>query len=505
MLPDDEYNRALIDNVHPPGWINPEPAEKYNLVVIGAGTAGLISAAIAASLGARVALIERHLMGGDCLNVGCVPSKGVIRASRVWAQVKNAKIFGVDVPEGTQYDFGAVMSRMRKLRSRISHADSAHRYQKMGVDIFIGEGRFNGSDCVEVGGKDLLFSKAVICTGARAAAPDIPGLKEAGFLTNETVFSLTELPPRMAVIGAGPIGCELTQSFARFGSHVCIFEKTDHILPHEDADAASLVQERMKQDGVCFVLESNITQIEKRGNEKVIHFETKGEKKTLVVDEILVGVGRTPNVEGLGLERAGVDFDTRNGVKVNERLQTQNPRIYAAGDICSRFKFTHTADALAQIVIQNALFPHPFGLGYASTKSLIIPWCTFTEPEIAHVGLYAADAKEKGIEVDTFTFHLNEVDRAILDGEEDGFARVHLQKGTDKIVGATVVATHAGDLISELTLAMQAGVGLGSIGKTIHPYPTQAEVIKRVANAWRKESFTEGKKNILRKWFSWTR
>ncbi|MFQ5580431.1 MAG: mercuric reductase [Nitrospiria bacterium] len=505
MLPDDEYNRVLVNNVHPPDWINPEPAGKYNLVVVGAGTAGLISAAIAASLGARVALIERHLMGGDCLNVGCVPSKGIIRASRVWSQVRNAKAFGVEVPGGTQYDFGTAMARMRKLRSGISHVDSAHRYQKMGVDVFIGEGRFTGSDCVEVGGKDLLFSKAVICTGARAAAPGIPGLKEAGFLSNETVFSLTELPPRMAVIGAGPIGCELTQSFARFGSHVCIFEQADHILPREDADAASIVQEQMKKDGVSFVFESNIIRIEKRGNEKVLHYEVDGEKKKLTVDEILVGAGRAPNVEGLGLERAGVEFDLRTGVKVNERLQTANPRVYAAGDICSPFKFTHTADALAQIVIQNALFPHPFGLGYASTESLIIPWSTFTEPEVAHVGLYEKEAIEKEIEVDTFTFPLNEVDRAILDGEAEGFARVHIRKGTDKIVGATVVAAHAGDLISELTLAMQAGIGLGTIGKTIHPYPTQAEVIKRVANAWRKESFTEGKKNILRKWFSWTR
>lgn len=505
MLPDDEYNRVLINNVHPPGWINPEPGEKYNLVVVGAGTAGLISAAIAAGLGARVALIERHLMGGDCLNVGCVPSKGVIRASRVWSQVRNANAFGVEAPDDIKYDFAAAMARMRKLRSRISHADSAHRYQKMGVDVFIGEGRFTGPDRIEVGSKHLTFSKAVICTGARAAAPDIPGLGEAGFLTNETVFSLTALPPRMAVIGAGPIGCELTQAFARFGSHVCIFEKRDHILPREDADAACVVQERMKQDGVCFVFESKVTRIEKRGNEKVIHHEINGEKKTLVVDEILVGVGRAPNVEGLGLEYAGVEYDTRNGVKVNELLQTANRRVYAAGDICFPFKFTHTADALAQIVIQNALFPHPFGLGYASTESLIIPWCTFTEPEIAHVGLYEADATAKRIEVESFTFHLNEVDRAILDGEEEGFARVHLRKGTDKILGATVVGAHAGEMISELTLAMRAGIGLGTIGKTIHPYPTQAEVIKRVANAWRKEGFTEGKKELLRKWFTWAR
>ncbi|MFQ5779848.1 MAG: mercuric reductase, partial [Nitrospiria bacterium] len=451
------------------------------------------------------ALIERHLMGGDCLNVGCVPSKGVIRASRVWAQVRRSGEFGVEVPEGVKYDFAAVMARMRKLRSRISHLDSAHRYRKMGVDVFIGEGRFTGSDSCEVGGKRLTFSKAVICTGARAAALPIPGLKEAGYLTNETVFSLTSLPQRMAVIGAGSIGCELSQAFTRLGSHVCIFEMTEHILPREDPDAAQLVEERMKKEGVCFVLESKVTHVERRGNEKVVCHEINGEKKELVVDEILVGVGRAPNVEGLGLEGAGVEYDLTDGVKVNTLLQTANPRIYAAGDVCFPFKFTHTADALAQIVIQNALFPHPFGLGQASTESLIMPWCTYTEPEIAHVGLYEADAKAAGIDVETFTFHLNEVDRAILDGEEEGFARVHLRKGTDKILGATIVAAHAGEMISELTLAMKARAGLGTIGKTIHPYPTQSEVVKKVANAWRKGSLTKGKKNILRKWFAWAR
>jgi len=223
-----------------------------------------------------------------------------------------------------------------------------------------------------------------------------------------------------------------------------------------------------------------------------------------VVEEILVGIGRAPNVEGLGLETVGVEYD-KSGVKVNDRLQTTNPRIYAAGDICSRYKFTHAADAMAQIVIQNALFPHPLGLGYAGTDSLIIPWCTYTQPEIAHVGMYEADAKAKGLEVETHTYQLDEVDRAILDGEDDGFARVHVQKGTDKILGATIVAAHAGEMISEFTVLMRGGLGLKTLVGTIHPYPTQTEVIKKVANAWRKAHFTEGQKNVLRKWFAWTR
>ena len=505
MLPMDQFNQQLVNNVHPPQWVNPEPTGRYNIVVIGAGTAGLVTAAVSAAIGAKVALIERHLMGGDCLNVGCVPSKGVIRASRAWAEVSQASEFGLQIPEGIKRDFGAAMARMRKLRARISHTDSAKRFKELGVDVFIGEGRFTSADTVAVGGKTLQFSKAAICTGARAAAPPIQGLEEAGYLTNETIFSLTELPPRLAVIGAGPIGCEMAQSFSRFGSQVCLFERTTHILPREDADAAEIVQGRMAKDGVCFVFDSHVTRVETRGKEKIICYDMNGGQQELVVDEILVGIGRAPNVEHLGLETVGVDFDTRSGVKVNNKLQTTNSKIYAAGDICFPFKFTHTADAMAQIVIQNALFPHPFGLGYASTDSLIIPWCTYTEPEIAHVGLYEQDAISKGLNVDTFTFKLDEVDRAILDGEDDGFARVHVKKGTDTIVGATIVAANAGDMISEFTLAMKAGVGLSTITGTIHPYPTQAEVIKKVANAWRKTTFTEGKKNLLSKLFHWTR
>jgi pyruvate/2-oxoglutarate dehydrogenase complex dihydrolipoamide dehydrogenase (E3) component len=373
------------------------------------------------------------------------------------------------------------------------------------VDVFIGEGCFRDSGTIEVDGKTLKYSKAVICTGARAAAPPIPGLQEAGFLTNESIFSLTELPARMAVIGAGPIGCELAQAFARFGSQVHLFDALHGILPKEDQDAAEIVRKSMHRDGVQLLCCGKELTVRKTGGRKQLTVASHGQHYDITVDEILVGVGRAPNVEGLGLEQAGVEYDTKVGVKVNGRLQTTNPRIYAAGDICFPFQFTHTADTLAQIVIQNALFPHPLGLGCASTDYLIIPWCTFTEPEIAHVGMYEADAKAKGIEVETFTFKLDEVDRAILDGEEEGFARVHVEKGSDQILGATIVAAHAGDMISELTLAMKAGIGLKTISTTIHPYPTQAELIKKMANAWRKSTFTEGKKTILSKIFSWMR
>ena len=508
MLPDDEHNQRLVANVHPSDWVNPEPSGRYNIVVIGAGTAGLITAVIAASLGAKVALIEKHLMGGDCLNVGCVPSKGVIRAARAWADLRRAEEFGIRIPPGVKYDFSAAMARMRKLRARISHNDSARRYTKLGVDIYIGNGRFTGGTTIQVegpaGNRTLQFVKAAICTGARALAPPISGLHEAGYLTNETVFSLTELPPRLGVIGAGPIGCELAQSFARFGSQVYLIEAMHGIMPNEDRDAAQIVEQQLVKEGVQLLCCGKDLKVSKVAGGKRLTVDSHGQQYDVVVDKILVGVGRTPNVEGLGLDAVGVVFD-KNGVKVNGRLQTSNPRIFAAGDVCSRYKFTHAADAMAQIVIQNALFPHPFGVGYASVDSLIMPWCTFTEPEVAHVGMYEKDAKEKGIEVETYTFKLDEVDRAILDGEDDGFARVHIQKGSDKILGATIVAAHAGEMISEFSVLMKAGLGAKTIAGTIHPYPTQAEVNKKVVNLWRKAHFTQTTRNRLIKLFAWLR
>src|SRR5207244_4117289 len=360
----------------------------------------------------------------------------------------------------------------RKLRARISHTDSVHRYTKLGVDVFIGDARFSGPDTVVVegaaGDRTLRFAKAAICTGARASDPPTPGLQEAGYLTNETVFTLTELPPRLGVIGAGPIGSELAQAFARFGSQVYRIEAMHGIMPNADRDAAAIVHESMLRDGIKLLCCGKDLRVKKTDGGKRLTVDSHGQQYDVTVDEILVGVGRTPNTEGLGLETVGVEYD-KAGVKVNDRLQTTNARIYAAGDICSPFKFTHAADAMAQIVIQNALFPHPFGLAYADMDSLLMPWCTYTQPEIAHVGLYEADAKAKGWEVETFTYKLDEVDRAILDGEDEGFARIHVRKGTDKILGATIVGAHAGEMISEFTVLMKTGQGLKTLISTIHP------------------------------------
>lgn len=501
MRPFDEHNNKLVSNVHPADWINPEPADCYNMVVIGAGTAGLVTAAGAAGLGAKVALIERQFLGGDCLNVGCVPSKGIIRASRVAFDLRTASDFGVAAGGNVSVDFEKVMERMRRIRAGISVHDSVGRFSKeLGIDVFLGEGKFMGPDVIEVDGKRLRFKKAALCTGARAAAPDISGIEETGYLTNETVFSLTELPRRLAVIGGGPIGCELAQTFARLGSKVFLILRGGRVLPREDSDAAEIISRAFVRDGVELHVKTNILSAVKKGKEKIITLSKDDKGNDLIVDEILAGVGRVPNVEGLGLENAGIQYDPFNGVQVDERLRTTNSRVYAAGDICFPYKFTHTADAMARIVIANALFK-----GKQRTSALVIPWCTYTDPEVAHVGMYEKEATDKGMSVHTLTVQLTDVDRAQLDGETEGFARVLLRKGSDRILGATIVARHAGEMISELTLAMTAGLGLSAIGRTIHPYPTQAEAVRKLADAYNRTRLTPFIKKILTLWLTWQR
>jgi len=500
IAPDTLENRELLDNVHPGDWVNPQPAGRYNLVVIGAGTAGLVCAAGAAGLGARVALVERHLMGGDCLNYGCVPSKGIIRAARALFDARNGVQFGIRGGEGVDIDFGAAMERMRRLRSSLSRHDSARRFRdELGVDVFIGEGRFVARDRVAVMDRELLFKKAAICTGARASAPPVPGLAEAGYLTNESVFSLTELPPRLAVIGGGPVGCELAQAFSRFGSRVTLIQAAAQVLGREDPDAAAILHSALVRDGIVLLTGTKVLAVEQRGSERVLRLECDGTGQEVTVDAILVGAGRTPNVEWMGLEAAGVAYGPE-GVVVSDALQTSNPAIYAAGDCCFPLKFTHTADALARILIANALF-----MGRQKASALTIPWCTYTDPEIAHVGLYERDVREQGISFTTLTVPLAEVDRAVLDGETEGFARVHLRAGTDRIIGATIVARHAGEMINEFSLAISAGLGLGAIARNIHPYPTQAEAIKKLADSHNRTRLTPFVKRVLSGWLQWQR
>lgn len=494
LTPFDEHNKSLEANVHPPDWVNPSATKPYHLVVIGAGTAGLVTAAGAAGLGARVALIERELMGGDCLNVGCVPSKGVIRTARVAATVRDAEAFGVKNAANASVDFAEAMERMRRLRTKISPNDSAQRFSDLGIDVYFGQGAFADDDTVTVTRKDgstsdLKFKKAVIATGARASAPPIPGLDTVDYLTNENLFSLTELPKRFGIIGSGPIGSEMAQSFARFGSDVFLFERGDHILTREDPDAAAIVQKEFVKDGINLMLNSDQMTV-KPGEDGTICVTVvqNGKKVETIVDQLLVAVGRAPNIDGLNVDKVGVTH-SKAGIEVNDHMQTQNPRIFAAGDICSKYKFTHAADFQARIVIQNALFAvGPFGKKKAS--DLVIPWATYTSPEIAHVGLYEADAKTAGVEIDTYVQDFADVDRAILESLEEGFVKVHTRKGTDQIVGATIVAENAGDLISELTLAMTNKIGLGKIAGTIHPYPTQAEAIRKLGDQVNRTKLT---------------
>ncbi len=493
--PWDEYNKELVDNVRPPEWNDPQPADIYNMVVIGAGPAGLVAAAGAAGLGAKVALVERHLIGGDCLNVGCVPSKCVISSSRAASALAGAAATGISAGK-LEVDFAAVMKRMRRVRAGISENDAADRFRKLGVDVFIGAGKFTGRDTVEVNGKTLKFKKAVIATGARPAIIPVEGLEEAGYLTNETVFSLTELPPRLLVMGAGPIGCELAQAFQRLGSKVTVAARS-RLLSKDDPEASGIVFEQLKKDGADVRLNTKVIRVTAAPSGKEITLSTDGSESRIEVDEILVAAGRAPNVEGMGLEAAGVAYDTKRGVKVDATLRTDNRRIFAAGDVCLKYQFTHSADAAARIVIQNALFA-----GSKKVSSLTIPRCTYTHPEVAHVGPYDPPAES---ELDVYKVEMRDVDRALADGEPDGFVKIFTRKGKDEIVAATIVAAHAGEMISEVSLAISGRIGLGKLAGVIHPYPTQAEAIKRCADAYSRTRLTPTVAKLMKKWMAWQR
>jgi mercury(II) reductase len=487
------------ENVRPPRWRNPEPRARYHLVVVGGGPAGLVAAHAAAGLGANVAIVERHRLGGDCLNVGCVPSKTLIRTSRLYAEMQHAEHFGA-APVEVSVDFPAAMKRMRAIRAHISASDSARRLAEAGVDVFFGAARFDSRESLDVDGAQLRFKRALIATGARPEMPDIPGLAEADVLTNENVFDLEDLPRRLLVIGGGPLGCELAQAFARFGAATTIAQDKPLFLPKEERDAAQLLSQSLARDGVDVRLNTKTLRVRVERGEKIADLATDDVRTSVAVDAILTGTGRLPNVQGLDLERAGVAYDEKEGIRVDDFLRTSNARIYAAGDVCLEDKFTHVADATARIAVQNALF-----LGRKRLSALTIPWCTYTDPEIAHVGLYVIEAQERGIPVKTYTVPMHEVDRAIADGETTGFVKIHVREKTDRILGATIVARHAGDMINEITLAMVAGIGLGTLARVIHAYPTQAEAIKKAADAYSRSRLTPRAKKWLARWLALTK
>jgi len=500
VAPLDEHNIKLLNNVQPAAWNDPAPEQVYNLVVIGAGTGGLVAAAGSAGLFAKVAMIENNLMGGDCLNVGCVPSKALIKCAEVAHAAKTAEEFGVEIIGEVKVNFGKVMERMRKLRAGISHHDSAERFSReLGVDIFLGWGKFTSPNTVEVNGKSLRFKKAVIASGSQAAVPPIEGMQDVPYLTNTSIFNLTVLPRRMIAIGFGPIGLELAQCMCRFGSQVTVLGRSGKILPKEDEDAAEIVYQSMLRDGMDFMFNVKFVRVthdppaegQEYGTIK-LHIEHDGQAKVIEAEALLLGTGRKPNVEGMDLEVANVHYNTRQGIVVNDHLQTSNKNIYAVGDCCTKYQFTHVADFMARIVIRNALF-----FGRAKFSSLLIPWSTFTSPEVAHVGYYPHDLEEQGIQFTTYTKNFGDVDRAILEGETEGFVKIHCKKGSDTILGATIVGPSAGDMISEISVAMQNKVGLSSIATVIHPYPTKAEAIRQAGDLYNRTKLTPRVKGLF--------
>lgn len=499
LQPWDSHNQRLVGQVRPAGWANPTPAGRYNLVVLGGGTAGLVAAAGAVGLGAKVALVEKHFLGGDCLNTGCVPSKALLKASRAAHHVRIVHKHGIRNVAAASIDFGAVMERVRQLRADLSPHDSARRFSELGVEVFFGAGRFASADTLEVEGQTLAFATAVIATGARPAIPNIPGLSNAPYLTSENLFNLTELPRRLTILGAGPVGCEMAQAFARLGADVTLITRSHGILPREDRDGAERVRQALEEDGVRILCCATEVQVLTDSGRMRIHAMSHDKGHEFPADQLLVAVGRTPNTESLGLETAGIGVSDA-GIVVDDFLRTTNPRVYACGDVCSHFQFTHAADFMARTVLQNALF-----LGRQRMSSLLIPRCTYTAPEIAHIGLSETEASKSGIVLRTWEQPLRHNDRAVIDGETDGFVRIHTRPGTDQILGATIVSSHAGELIGEIAVAMRSKMGLRQLASVIHPYPTQGEAIRKIGDAYNRTRLTPTVKHWMQRWLAWRR
>jgi pyruvate/2-oxoglutarate dehydrogenase complex dihydrolipoamide dehydrogenase (E3) component len=488
--PDDDRLRR---EVHPADWRNPTPGGIYNLVAIGAGAAGLVSAIATGGLGGRAAIIERDLLGGDCLNVGCVPSKALIRAGRVAAEVRRAAAFGIRLPGEPVVDFPAVMQRVRRVRADISPNDSARRLRdQFNVDVFFGNARFTGPNSLEVEGTSLEFRRAVIATGARAIIPTIPGLEALPTYTHETVFQLRELPRRLLVLGGGPIGCELGQAFARLGASVTLVSSGEQLLPRDDPDAAALLERALRAEGVTVYLRSHLQRVEPGTPARAV-LDGAAAGQTLAIDAVLVAVGRQANYEDLNLAAAQVVTNER-GIIVDDYLQTTNPAIYAAGDVVGRQQFTHAADAMARLAVRNALF-----LGRGRLSRLVIPWCTFTEPEVARVGLSRAEATAVAADLETIVIPWDHLDRAITD-DTPGFLRLLVSKGTDQIAGATVVGPQAGEIIGLFSTVMTQQIGLKRLARTVFPYPTLSESIKKAADRYNRSRVTPIVQRFFRNW-----
>lgn len=487
-------------------WQRPKRFDA-DLVVIGAGSAGLVTAYISAAVQAKVVLVERHRMGGDCLNTGCVPSKTLIRSAKAMAELRRAGEFGIRVPEG-EADFAAVMARVRRVIGEIAPHDSVERYRALGVHCVEGEARLVSPWAVEVrapdvGVRTLTARRIVIASGARPVLPPVPGLAEVSPLTSDTVWSLRVLPRRLVVLGGGPIGCELAQAFARLGAEVTVVEMGARLLPREDEDAAQHVTAALAAEGVSVLAGYRAVSVEARSPQgKALRVSGLGGEREVGFDEILVAVGRRANVEGIAAGEMALTLTDQGTVGVNDFLETNFPNIYACGDVAGPFQFTHTASHMAWFAAVNALFGRfrRFRVDYS-----VIPWCTFTDPEVARVGLNEQQARETGVAFESVMYGLDELDRAIVDGEPTGFVKVLVRPGSDRILGATIVGAHAGDLIAEFVLAMRQGIGLNALLGTIHVYPTWMEANKHVAGAWKRSTVTTGQRAWLAAFHRWQR
>lgn len=471
-------------------------AVDYDIVIIGGGSGGLVVASAAAQLNAKVALVEKDRLGGDCLWFGCVPSKSLLHASRVAHEVKNSSRFGIyTTPPDIQ--FAEATDHVQKVISTIQPNDSPERFESLGVEVIFGEGQFKDEKTFSVNGRDLKARAFVVSTGSRPKVPPIEGIEEAGFLTNEQVFSLKERPESLAVIGAGPIGCELGQAFHRLGSQVTMVSSRDHILPKEDPEAALVVEQQLEADGINLLRGARATKVEVIDGKK--HLWVGDEK--VVVDEILVSSGRVPNVHSLNLEAAGVKYNEQ-GIEVNQKLQTSNKRIYGCGDVIGGYQFTHVAGYEAGVVVQNALF-------FPSAKAdyRVVPWATFTEPELARVGLSETQARERyGDDIEILKQEFADVDRAQAEGATEGFAKI-ITTGKGQILGAHIVGPSAGEIIHEVIMAMKNKLPVSALTGMIHIYPTLAEVNSKAALQLKKRNYAKNERlqNILRKLFGFLR
>ena len=493
-LAPDAANERLTALVAAKTWAVEPREDPYDFVAIGAGTAGLVGTVGMAMLGARVALVERHLIGGDCLVTGCVPSKALLHAGQVAHDARNAAKIGVMTGE-VRVDFAAVMNSLRQTRAQIAEDDSSH-VKDHGIEVIAGQARFTGPRELEVDGKRVRFKRCLIATGGRPRVPDIPGLADIDPLTSETIFELQDHPGRLAVIGGGPIGCELSQAMQRLDVDTVLLQRGPRLLPGDDPEASQIVADTLRAEGVDVRLGADVVSATRDGDAIRLVVRTADGESTVECDRVLVATGRTPNIENLGLDAAGVEFGKR-GINVNAQHRSTNRRVYAAGDVAASHQFTHAAWAQAEYAVLNAFFPV-----WLDIAGRTMPWATYTDPEVAHVGMSHRELEALGDEVDTLTVHTHENDRAQIEGERVGFARVHLRKGSDKILAATIVGRQAGELIVELGLAMTQGIGLSKLTSTIVPYPTRSELVRDLAYAYGTRRVSPLVKRLARWWFS---